>query len=188
MRLIVGLGNPGKKYDGTRHNIGREIVRQTAEFHQASEFRLEKKYKALVTEAELNEKKVIFMLPETYMNNSGEAVRAISEYFKIQPEDILIVQDEMDFEPFQFAFAEGGGAAGHNGIKSIYKHVDEHVSRFRIGIGRSHKGIQSEDFVLTKFGPVDSIRLSFLKGKMIDAISDWATEGLTKAMNMWNGV
>ncbi len=187
MKMIVGLGNPGSKYDGTRHNIGREIVERTARFHGATP-RLEKKHKALIAEAALDGKKVLFVLPETYMNNSGEAVQSIASFYKIEDEDILIVQDEMDFEPFQFAFTKGGGTGGHNGIKSVYQHLSEDVSRFRIGIGRSMHGVPSEKYVLQKFSAIEKMKLSFLKGKMIDALTDWSTEGLTKAMNMWNGV
>lgn len=187
MKLIVGLGNTGKTYQGTRHNIGREMVEQTALFHQAGPFRTDKKLKALVSEVGLGDEKILFILPETFMNNSGEAVQAAASYFDIEPGDILVVQDEMDFEPFDFAFAKGGGAGGHNGIKSIYSHVSDEVHRFRIGIGRpSNKSLPSDKYVLQKFGAVEKMKLAFVKGKIIDAISDWMTEGLEQAMNNWN--
>lgn len=187
MKLIVGLGNPGKKYEGTRHNIGREIVEMLADFYKAPAFKAEKKFKGLVSEVKINEEKVLLLLPETFMNLSGEAVSAAASYYKVKPEDVLIVQDEMDFEPFQFAFAKGGGAGGHNGLKSVYSHVGDDVARFRIGIGRP-ANIPAEKYVLQKFGPFEKVRYALTKGKFVDAVSDFATEGLTKAMNMWNGV
>jgi len=189
MKLIVGLGNPGKKYNGTRHNIGRELVEATARFHGAPDFKREKKFKGLFTETRINNEKVAFLLPETFMNSSGESVRATTDFYKISPSDVLIVQDEMDFDPLQFAFVNGGGASGHNGIKSVYAHFSDEVDRFRVGVGRPEKdGKPSDKYVLQCFSAFEKMKLAFLKGKMIDAISDWATEGLTKAMNMWNGV
>lgn len=188
MKLIVGLGNPGNKYHHTRHNIGRETVEEFATFFKAQNFKMEKKFKGKITEVMIGQEKVFCLLPETFMNHSGESVQLVAHFYKIPAKNILIVQDEMDFEPFQFAFTKGGGAGGHNGVKSVYQHIGEDIARFRIGIGRSQQNLPSETYVLQKFGTFEKLKRSFLRGKMVDAISDWASEGLTKAMNMWNGV
>jgi PTH1 family peptidyl-tRNA hydrolase len=168
-------------------NTKKHGTTSVVEALNASSFKLDKDRHALVADMKINNDKVLFVLPETFMNNSGDAVSAVSKYYKISSENILVVQDEMDFAPGHFAFAKGGGAGGHNGIKSVYERVGEDVDRLRIGIGRpGDKRLKSDKYVLQRFSPGDRIRIGLVKGKMIDAIGDWIDHGLEKAMNAWH--
>ena len=187
MKMIVGLGNPGAKYKKTRHNIGRDIVERTAEVLRAPAFKKDKKHHALTTELNRSGNKIIFALPETFMNNSGEAVQSLASYYKIEQSDILVVQDEMDFELGSFAFSHGGGAGGHNGVRSIYDRIGDEIPRLRLGIGRpANKNITAEKYVLSNFSTGERLKLTFVKGKMIDAVTDWIDHGTSQSMNAWN--
>src|SRR5689334_6786030 len=137
MKLIVGLGNPGKEYAGTRHNIGFRILDALAE----SPFKDESKFKSEISEMRVGSEKVILAKPTTFMNNSGEAVQALKSFYKLEDGDILVIQDEMDYMPGVFAFSFGNGPAGHNGIASIQEMLaTRDFARLRIGIGRPSVG------------------------------------------------
>ncbi len=184
MKLIVGLGNPGKEYDGTRHNIGFAVLDAFAK----SPFRKETKFKAEISELRLGNEKVLLAKPTTFMNLSGEAVQALKAFYKLENSDILIVHDEMDFAPGAFQFSIGSGPAGHNGVESIQERLGtKDVARLRIGIGRPAVGTK-EDFVLTKFGKEESKLIKEVLKKTTEAVGMWTEQGLTKTMNVWNGV
>jgi PTH1 family peptidyl-tRNA hydrolase len=151
--LIVGLGNPGKEYDGTRHNIGFEcldaFVDKTTEMGQWVD---KKDLKCLMSTGQMGETRVIAIKPTTYMNLSGEAVQAVSHFYKIHPDQIVVLHDELDINFGQIRTRKGGSAAGHNGIKSVTQHFGEDYGRVRIGIGpKVPEQIDSADFVLQKF-------------------------------------
>lgn len=187
MKLIIGLGNPGKEYEKTRHNVGRELVLRTAEVLSADAFTFDKKHDALTSSLNRSGLKVMFALPETFMNRSGDAVGKLIRYYKIKPEDVLIVQDDMDFDVGKFSFTLGGGDAGHRGVRSVYEHAGKDIYRLRVGIGRpSRQGTASEDYVLNRFSPTEKIKLGLTRGKMIDAITDWIDLDPAKTMNSWN--
>jgi PTH1 family peptidyl-tRNA hydrolase len=186
--LIVGLGNPGQEYAETRHNLGWRTVETLAKRTQAS-FREERSMHTLLADARINEQSVLLSLPTTYMNESGRAVQTIAQYFKIPLNQILIVQDELDFAFGSFAFREGGTAGGHNGIGSIYEQTGtQQFARLRMGIGRPVAPRISKDYVLERFTPEEQTILPKVLKDGADAIECWVEKGLTHAMNLWNGV
>ncbi len=151
--LFIGLGNPGKEYDLTRHNVGfyclDQFVDKTAEMENWVQ---KKDLKCLVSSGRVGENRVIAVKPTTFMNLSGEAVQAAVNFYKISLDNIVVIQDELDLDFGQIRMRATGSAAGHNGIKSVTKHLGENYGRIRIGIGPKKPGrIKSEDFVLQKF-------------------------------------
>ena len=182
MKLIVGLGNPGKAYENSRHNAGFLAVDAFAKDAAWTE---DAKRHAIVGKTTADGETVVLAKPTTFMNLSGEAVQALASYYKIDPSDILVIQDEMDLPPGELRFSLDGNAAGHHGIESIYGLLGndhEKISRLRIGIGRPNGPIPTEDWVL---GTIDPATLETAE-RAADAVSDWITDGLEKAMNVWN--
>lgn len=157
MKLIVGLGNPEQQYTGTRHNVGFAAVAGYAE-KQAATFQMKDKFKSQVAEFTAAGEKIILALPMTYYNNSGEAVRAISDFYKIPVSDILIVHDELALPFSTVRTRVGGSDAGNNGIKSVSAHVGHDTARVRIGIKNEYHA-DDVDFVLGKFSSEESKKL-----------------------------
>lgn len=187
MKLIVGLGNPGKEYAGTRHNVGFEVVDAFAAPLEAT-FKLQKDFKAEIAEARIGSEKVLLAKPVTFMNLSGEAVRAIKSFYKLSVEDILLVHDEMDFAPGAFAFSIGSGPAGHNGVESVQEALaTKEIARLRIGVGRPTVETK-ENYVLGRFSKEEQASITSLLPNLRLAICDWTSSGLDKAMNLWNGL
>jgi peptidyl-tRNA hydrolase, PTH1 family len=147
IKLVVGLGNPGKEYERTRHNAGFWLVER---FAQANGFALRKdpKFKALVGK---NAGGVWFLLPQSFMNLSGQPVQMLAGFFKIKPDEVLVVHDELDFEPGTARLKQGGGIAGHNGLKDISQRLASHEYwRLRLGVGKPPAGTEGADYVLQK--------------------------------------
>jgi PTH1 family peptidyl-tRNA hydrolase len=147
IRLVVGLGNPGKEYERTRHNAGFWLVER---FAAASGVALRKdpKYQALVGRMEAG---AWLLLPQSFMNSSGRAVQMLAGFFKVKPEEILVVHDELDFPPGTARIKQGGGIAGHNGLKDISQRIGSHdYWRLRLGVGRPPAGTEGGDYVLHK--------------------------------------
>lgn len=189
MKLIVGLGNPGKEYARTRHNIGWMLLDLLAEKMSASAFHKQTAFHAEIAEARVGTEKVLLVKPTTYMNNSGEAVSALVSYYHLTPADVLIIQDEMDYPLGKFAFAASGGAAGHNGIGSIHTLLGtKEIGRLRLGIGRPVGQIKSQNYVLEAFTETERETIAVSFAHATKAVQDWIEQGLTRAMNSWNGV
>lgn len=189
MKIIVGLGNPGKDYAGSRHNVGFDFLDRFAEATEASDFKLNKKFDAEVSEVTIDQTKVLLAKPQTFMNDSGSAVQKIMSFYKLALSDFIVVYDEMDFEPGKFTFSFGRGSAGHNGIESIAQSLGTtDFARLRIGIGRPTHAGEKADYVLGLAPSDDQKKIASSVKEAIDAITMWVTEGLTKAMNKWNGV
>lgn len=151
--LIVGLGNPGKEYDRTRHNAGFMAVDAFVDkSDQMDDWIVKKDLKAVLSSGRVGDRRVIAIKPTTFMNLSGEAVQATAAFYKIHPSDIIVIHDELDIDFGQIRLRTGGSAAGHNGIKSVSQHIGEDYGRIRIGIGpKKPARIKSEDFVLQAF-------------------------------------
>lgn len=150
--LIVGLGNPGEKFANTRHNVGFKTVDKLREKRDFPNWQKEEKFKSLVTKGSIGEKEAILIQPQTFMNASGEAVRAIADYNKISPENIIVIHDELDVPLGKYKIARDRSSAGHKGVQSIIDMLKtKDFTRFRIGIGAENKKIPTEAFVLENF-------------------------------------
>jgi PTH1 family peptidyl-tRNA hydrolase len=152
IRLVVGLGNPGKEHERTRHNAGFWLVERFASANGIN-LRKDPKFKALVGKMEGSAAggSVFFLLPQSFMNLSGQPVQMLAGFFKIKPEEVLVVHDELDFEPGVARLKQGGGIAGHNGLKDISQRLATHdYWRLRLGVGRPTPGREGADYVLEK--------------------------------------
>jgi peptidyl-tRNA hydrolase, PTH1 family len=173
--IVVGLGNPGKQYDKTRHNVGFMCVDSFREKNDMPDWMNKKDLKALVSVSTVGDTRVILCKPQTYMNNSGEAVQAIAQFYKVGPENIIVVHDELDVDFGQIRIRSGGSSAGHNGVKSIAQHVHEVFGRVRIGIGpKEPEQMDSADFVLQKFSPDQEEELPKMTREVVALLSEYA--------------
>ncbi|MDQ7009380.1 MAG: aminoacyl-tRNA hydrolase [Candidatus Gracilibacteria bacterium] len=150
MKLIIGLGNPGKQYEKTRHNVGFIFLDKLASENNFSDFKLETKFKGEISEGRFEGEKTILIKPTTFMNLSGESLRKIVDFYKIDLEDIIVIYDDKDMDFGKIRFRETGSAGGHNGIKSIILHFGKDFKRIKIGIGYDNK-YDVSDWVLGKF-------------------------------------
>ena len=150
MRLIVGLGNPGEEYKKTRHNAGFLAVNEIANnFHFPTS---NSKFNAEISQATLNNEKIFLVKPQTFMNNSGEAIRAIADYYKINTEDIIIIHDDLDIPLGEYKISKNKNSGGHKGVQSIIDYLrTKDFTRIRIGIMTENKKIPTEKFVLEEF-------------------------------------
>lgn len=180
MKLIVGLGNPGEEYVGTRHNVGFMVIDS-----YLGNVKYKEKFSAQYYEIGNNNDKVIFLKPMTFMNNSGEAVRKFVDYYKVNVEDVLIIYDDMDFEVGEFKIKKNGSAAGHNGVKSIIGHLNtEEIKRIRIGISREKE--DKVNYVLGKFSKTDQEKLIKVIETVKNIIDDFLVMDFEKLMCKYN--
>lgn len=159
--LLVGLGNPGKEYAGTRHNAGFMCLDAFVDATDEMETWIHKKdLKCHISSGRMGDTKVIAIKPQTFMNLSGEAVQAVAVFYKIHPDKIIVIHDDLDIDFGQIRTRKGGSDGGHNGIKSVTQHIGEDYGRIRIGIGpKKPAQIKSEDFVLQKFSEDETSQL-----------------------------
>ncbi|WP_417258064.1 aminoacyl-tRNA hydrolase [Celeribacter sp.] len=153
MRLFVGLGNPGGKYAGNRHNIGFMAVERIAEDHGFAPWR--SKFQGKVSEGVLGGEKVILLKPETFMNLSGQSVGEAMRFYKLEPADVVVFHDELDLAPGKVRVKSGGGHAGHNGLRSIHQHIGAEYDRVRMGIGHPGHKDRVAGYVLSDFAKAD---------------------------------
>lgn len=177
--LLVGLGNPGKEYDLTRHNVGfmciDEFVSRTEEME---DWISKKSLKCSVSTGRIGEARVLAIKPTTFMNLSGEAVAAVVNFYKVTGDQIVVLHDELDIDFGQIRLRVGGSSAGHNGIKSVSEHIGEDYGRIRIGVGpKKPASIKSEDFVLKKFSKEETAQLSNLAQEVNAIISEYIYGG-----------
>lgn len=187
-QLIVGLGNPEPKYDHTRHNIGFEFVDRLASDWGAS-LQDNKKFHGYWAEVRHGGKKLGLLKPTTYMNRSGQSLRAVIDWYKIPPESVLVVYDDMDLPLGRLRLRLKGSAGGHNGIKSIIAHLGtQDFPRLRIGIGKAQfqGDKQTISHVLGKFAPDEQPVLKAVLGLAEDALAMGLREGVEKAMSIYN--
>jgi PTH1 family peptidyl-tRNA hydrolase len=169
MRWIVGLGNPGTAYANTRHNVGFMVIDELARRHGADVG--SNKCKALTGEARIENEKVALLKPMTYMNLSGESVRAFMDYYKVKLEDLIVVYDDLDTEVGRIRLRYQGSAGGHNGIKSIIQHTGTQTfNRVRIGISRPKPGVVISDYVLSPFAKAEQAEVRRMVEEACDAI------------------
>lgn len=182
--LIVGLGNPGKAYEKTRHNVGFMFVDQYAKENNLV-FKLETKFSCYLTSFTHNDKQHYLIKPVTYMNNSGLSVRAVANYYKIPVEEIIIIYDDRDLDIAQLRIRKQGSSGGHRGVKSVIEQLGtSEFARIRIGIGRNQQ--DAKDYVLNPFGKEELILLSNTLAKAPNIINDYLDHGIDYIMNNYN--
>ena len=194
MKIIIGLGNPEEKYNGTRHNIGFYFLDKIKENFSFPDFSLEGKFKAEMTRgviaseakqspeiatpptASRNDENVILVKPQTFMNLSGEAVRAILDFYKLTPADIIVLHDDLDIKIGEYKIATDSRSAGHNGVQSIIDNLDtQNFTRIRIGIGQDQDGVlacrlDAHDFVLQKFSAEELKKIGSIEKNILEEI------------------
>jgi PTH1 family peptidyl-tRNA hydrolase len=187
--LVVGLGNPGKEYNRTRHNVGEETVRLVATRAGAT-WKPATRDRALVAEANLGGRRVLLAFPTTYMNDSGIAVRALMKRHGLDdPAALVIVHDELDLPPGTVRVKAGGGLAGNNGLRSITAHLHtQDYLRVRIGIGKPPSKERGADHVLSRLAPAERELLDVAVERAADAVEAIVADGVDVAMRQTNGV
>lgn len=183
--LVVGLGNPGREYAGNRHNIGFMAIDRLAQSHHAQTGRF--KHKAMTGDFRLGEHKIVLAKPQTYMNNSGDAVGPLTKFYKIDPANVIVVYDELDLEFGVIRIREKGSAGGHNGMKSIIKHIGPDFPRIRLGIGRPPGKMPVKAYVLQDFGKKDDEVVDLILDRTASAIETIVKESVNLAMSRFNG-
>jgi PTH1 family peptidyl-tRNA hydrolase len=173
--LLVGLGNPGKEYDGTRHNIGFDSLEAfVAKTDGMGEWTDKKSLKCQLVSGQVGQARVYAIKPQTFMNNSGEAAQAVAAYYKIPLDKIVLIYDELDIKFGTIRTRVGGSSAGHNGVKSVSQHIGEETGRIRIGIGpKKPAQMDSSDFVLAKFSDKEKAQLPNLKREVTAILSEY---------------
>ena len=182
--LVVGLGNPGREYERTRHNAGWLVLDELARRHGGS---WRSKFSGSLAEVRLGGLRLALLKPETYMNESGRSVGAAARFFKVEPRQVLVVHDDVDLEPGRLQARAGGGLAGHNGLRSLAQDLGTHdFERLRIGVGRPGRGDRRSvsDWVLSGFSPEDDV--DALVSRSADAVEAIASEGLETAQARFN--
>ena len=185
--LLVCLGNPGDKYENTRHNVGYMVADEVAERQRAPIQKL--KFKALTNLLTISGEKVLVMKPITYMNLSGEAVRQAVDFYKVAPDHVLVVSDDTALPVGKLRIRKGGSAGGHNGLKNIIQHLGtDQFPRVRVGVGeKPHPDYDMADWVLGKFQGEDKKAIDAAVKRAADAIECILSDGLDKGMNGFNG-
>ncbi|MGB8621677.1 MAG: aminoacyl-tRNA hydrolase [Paracoccaceae bacterium] len=181
MRLFVGLGNPGAKYAGNRHNIGFMAVDRIADDHGFAPWRA--KFQGQLTEGLLGGEKVLLLKPETFMNRSGQSVGEAVRFYKLSPEDVTVFHDELDLAPGKCRVKQGGGHAGHNGLRSIHGHIGEGYGRVRLGIGHPGHKDRVSAYVLSDFAKADRDWLDDLLRGISDGAESLAAGDTARFMN-----
>ncbi len=175
--LIVGLGNPGKEYNGTRHNIGFAVLDNFAAKLDFPKWTIKKDLKCLISQNNIGDTRVLLIKPTTFMNLSGEAVQKVAQFYKIPDTGIIAVYDELAIAFGQIRTRVGGSSAGHNGVKSLIGHLNEGFGRIRIGISHDKQPADDKDFVLSKFSKAEQSELSSLYQEMNSILSEYVYRG-----------
>lgn len=184
MYLVVGLGNPGDKYDKTRHNVGFDIIDLCKEKYNFGPSRT--KFKGIYWETIISGEKVLFLKPQTFMNLSGESVREICDFYKIPNDKVIVIYDDISLEPGSLRIRRKGSAGGHNGIKNIIMHLSTDVfPRIKVGVGQPKEDLIP--FVLGRFSKEDRDQVEKAFKASIDAVEVIIKEGVSEAMNKFNG-
>jgi PTH1 family peptidyl-tRNA hydrolase len=184
--LVVGLGNPGPRYQGTRHNLGYRVVDRLAERAGNPAFRA--KFRGQFAPVELSGQSLGLLKPETYMNESGKSVQPAMQFYKLAPSAVVLVHDELDLEFGDVRLKQGGGDAGNRGVRSVTEAIGPGTLRLRIGIGKPPPEFQGDgaDFVLQGFPSADRAELDNVIDRAADAVVLLATRGISVAMNATN--
>lgn len=185
MYLIAGLGNPTKEYDKTRHNVGFSVIDILADQYRIDVS--EKKHKALCGRGVIEGQKVILVKPQTFMNLSGESLREVSDYYKIEPQDMIVIYDDISLDPGQLRIRLKGSAGGHNGIKNIIAQLGtQEFPRIKVGVGAKPPRMDLADYVLSRFSPEEQKQMDEAFREAAEAAVSMMTDGAERAMNHYN--
>ena len=185
MKLIVGLGNPGRKYAGTRHNMGYEVVAELARRHGTG--RAKSKFRGEVIEADLGGRKAVLLSPVTYMNLSGTSVLAARDFYKLPIEQLLVVCDDINLPLGKIRFRAKGSAGGQKGLRDIITRLaTDEFCRLRVGIGTPPENWDAADYVLSKFTGQEKPIIEDGVSRAADAVVAWARDGIQDCMNQFN--
>lgn len=185
MKLIVGLGNPGKEYENTRHNIGFMVIDKIAEKYNLNI--KDKKFNGLYETTIINNEKIVFLKPQSYINLSGEVIRKFIDFFNIDIQDILIINDDLDLNIGSYKIKKKGSSGGHNGLKNIELHLNtQEYKRIKVGIAND-KTLNTRDYVLGKFNKDDSIIIDKTIDVVVDIVLDSLSMDFEELMNKYNG-
>ena len=184
MKLIVGLGNIGKEYENTRHNMGFMLVDRYLEYRNITD-KFKEKFNAMYVETTINNEKVIFIKPTTYMNNSGIAVRAFLDFYKLDVQDVLVISDDLDLDLGKFRLRRNGSSGGHNGLKSIISHLGtDDFKRLRIGISNDKDDVIN--YVLSKFSKKELNEIDEMFNTLVNVLDDYFVIDFTSLMSKYN--
>jgi PTH1 family peptidyl-tRNA hydrolase len=185
MKLVVGLGNVGRKYEGTRHNVGFRVLAEVAKRHGRT--KPKQAFQGEVVEASLEDQKLLLLCPLTLMNPSGGSVLAARDFYKIPNDQLLVVSDDMNLPLGKLRFRASGSSGGQRGLEDVIRRLGgEDVPRLRIGIGDPPQGRDAADWVLSKFGKQEKDEIDVAIVRAADAVEAWARDGLPVAMNRYN--
>ncbi|MDO4267209.1 MAG: aminoacyl-tRNA hydrolase [Eubacteriales bacterium] len=185
MYVIAGLGNPTREYDKTRHNVGFSVIDVLADKYGIDVS--ERKHRALCGRGVIGGQKVILLKPQTFMNLSGESIRAAMDYYKTAPEELIVIYDDISLEPGQLRIRLKGSAGGHNGIKNIIAHLgSQEFPRIKVGVGAKPPRMDLADYVLSRFGAGEQKLMDEAFREAADAAVMMMTEGAERAMNHYN--
>ena len=184
MKLVVGLGNKGREYENTRHNMGFMLIDRYLQYKNITD-KFKEKFNAIYIETTINNEKVIFIKPMTYMNNSGIAVRAFVDFYKLNSEDILVISDDLDLDLGKFRLRRNGSSGGHNGLKSIISHLGtDNFKRLRIGISNDKDDVIN--YVLSKFSKKELNDIDTMFDTLVDVLDDYFVMDFTSLMSKYN--
>ena len=184
MKLVVGLGNKGREYENTRHNMGFMLVDRYLQYKNITD-KFKEKFNAMYIETTINNEKVIFIKPMTYMNNSGIAVRAFLDFYKLNSEDVLVISDDLDLDLGKFRLRRNGSSGGHNGLKSIISHLGtDNFKRLRIGISNDKDDVIN--YVLSKFSKKELSEIDTMFDTLVDVLDDYFVMDFTSLMSKYN--
>lgn len=185
-KLVVGLGNPGRKYVNTRHNIGFEVVAQVAKDWGATSSK--KKFEGELTDVRIREQRVCLLCPGTFMNASGRSVKAAVDFYKLRVTDVLVICDDMALDIARLRFRPKGSSGGQKGLGDIIRCLGtDHVSRLRIGIGKLPEAWDAADYVLGKFHEKENVDKEIAVRTAAESVVDWVEQGTDFCMNKYNG-
>jgi peptidyl-tRNA hydrolase, PTH1 family len=186
MKVIVGLGNPGDKYAGTRHNVGFDVLDELARQWGAAKPKL--RFEAQLTEILCDKEKLLLCAPQTFMNLSGRSVQQVCRFFQIENSDVLVVCDDLNLDPGQIRLRPSGSAGGQKGLQSILTCMgSQEIPRLRLGIGRPQPPMDAVNYVLAKFRKEELQTIDAAVIRAARAVQTWASEGMAAAMNRFNG-
>lgn len=187
MKLIVGLGNPGRKYEGTRHNLGFEVLRHVARQAGLTERDFRQRFDSFVAITQWGDETVLLQMPQTYMNLSGQAVATLRGFYRLEINAILVVCDDLNLELSQLRFRPSGSAGGQKGLADIIRKLGtDEIARLRLGIGGPPPNWDAADYVLAKFLPEESPDVRKMIDRAAEAVRDWVTSGIELCMNRYN--